>query len=329
MTVEVRTTRGLRLAGGAGALLIVVSIVLFVAVRVLPGDAVSQALGPDNTPARATQLRAELGLDAPVAVQYWRWLSGLLHGDLGLSAVSRVPVGPVVTERAGHSLVLAVIALMTISVVGVGGGLLAGTRPGSRIDRAISAVTIVVTAVPEFALATLLIAVFAIRLGWLPAVSLVPAGTSVLAHPEILVLPVCSLTLHGGAYAARMIRAVVADVAGGPSVEAARIAGLPERQVLRRHVLPVAAAPIAQVLALLVPYLVGGTLVVETVFAYPGLGALLAAAVGQRDAVQVADCGMILATVAVAGFLIAELLPGRRMHRPLSRSNRPATAARS
>lgn len=304
--------RIVRLVAGAVGLLIVVSILLFTAVSVLPGDAVSQALGPGNTPAKAAQLRAQLGLDASAPVQYWRWVTGLLHGDLGRSAVSRVPIGPVVADRAGHSLILAGVALVTIAIVGVGAGFAAGARPGSRTDRIVSTVTLTVTAVPEFALATVLVAVFAVGLAWLPAVSLVAAGTSVFEQPDILVLPTCSLTLYGGAYVARMIRAVVADVSAGPSVEAARIAGLPELHVLRRHVLPVVAGPITQVLALLVPYLVGGALVVETVFAYPGLGALLSSAIGQRDAIEVADCGMILATVAVTGFLAAELVHLRR-----------------
>lgn len=291
----------------AVVLLAVISALLFTATQVLPGDPVSQALGTGNSPAEATRLRAQLGLDRSAAAQYAGWLGGLLRGDLGRSAVSRAPVGPVVAERAGHSLILAAVALLAILVVGVGAGLAAGSRPGSRTDTAISAATGIFTAIPEFALATVLIAVFALRLGWLPAVSLVPAGTALLDHPEILVLPAATLTLFGGAYAARMIRAVVADVTIGPAVEAARLAGLPERQVLVRHVLPVVAGPVAQVLALLVPYLVGGALVVETVFGYPGLGSLLASAVGQRDAVLVADSGMILATIAVVAFLLAEL----------------------
>jgi peptide/nickel transport system permease protein len=142
-------------------------------------------------------------------------------------------------------------------------------------------------------------------------VSLLAPGTGPLSQPAVLVLPVASLALYGGAYTARMVRGVVAEIATTPHVEAARIAGLPEHLVLRRHVLPPAAGAIAQVLALLVPYLVGGALVVETVFAYPGLGALLASAVRARDAVQVEAAGLVLAAVAIAGFLAAELVHGR------------------
>lgn len=303
--------RVLRLVAGAVALLLAVSMVLFVAVHVLPGDPVTQALGSTYTPERGAQLRAQLGLDAPVAEQYLRWLGGVWRGDFGTSAVTRVPVGPVVAERAGNSVVLAAAAFVVIAVVGVGVGLLAGARPGSGRDRAVSVVTLTVTAVPEFALATVLVAVFAFGLGWLPAVSLLAPGAGPASQPEILVLPVASLALYGGAYTVRMVRGVVADIATGPHVEAARIAGLPEHLVLRRHVLPSAAGAIAQVLALLVPYLVGGALVVETVFAYPGLGALLAGAIGARDAVQVEAAGLVLAAVAIAGFLVAELIHGR------------------
>ncbi|MCW6003516.1 ABC transporter permease [Micromonospora sp. CPCC 205371] len=303
--------RALRLVAGAVALLLAVSVVLFVAVQVLPGDPVTQALGSTYTPERGAQLRAQLGLDAPVAEQYLRWLGGVLRGDFGTSAVTRVPVGPIVAERAGNSVVLAAAAFVLIAVLGVGFGLFAGARPGSGRDRAVSAVTLTLTAVPEFALATVLVAVFAFALGWLPAVSLVAPGSGPLSQPAILVLPVASLALYGGAYTARMVRGIVADIAAGPHVEAARIAGLPEHLVLRRHVLPSAAGSIAQVLALLVPYLVGGALVVETVFAYPGLGALLASAVRARDAVQVEAAGLVLAAVAIAGFLVAELIQDR------------------
>lgn len=303
--------RALRLVGGAGALLLAVSVVLFVAVQVLPGDPVTQALGSSYTPQRGALLRAELGLDAPVAEQYLRWLGGVLRGDFGTSAVTRVPVGPIVAERAGNSVVLAAAAFVLITVLGTGMGLLAGARPGSGRDRVASALTLTLTAIPEFALATVLVAVFAFGLGWLPAVSLSTPGTGPLSQPAVLVLPVASLALYGGSYTARMVRGIVADIVAGPHVEAARIAGLPEHLVLRRHVLPSAVGPIAQVLALLVPYLVGGALVVETVFAYPGLGALLAGAVRARDAVQVEAAGLVLAAVSIAGFLIAELIHDR------------------
>jgi peptide/nickel transport system permease protein len=303
--------RAQRQVAAAVALLLAVSVVLFVAVQVLPGDPVTQALGSNYTPERGAELRAQLGLDAPVAEQYLRWLGGVLRGDFGTSAVSRTPVGPVVAERAGNSVVLAAVAFLVIAVAGVGAGLLAGAKPGSGRDRVVSTVTLTLTAVPEFALAALLVAVFAFGLDWLPPVSLLAPGTGPLSQPAVLVLPVASLALYGSAYTARMVRGVVAEIATGPHVEAARIAGLPEHLVLRRHVLPPAAGAIAQVLALLVPYLVGGALVVETVFAYPGLGALLASAVRARDAVQVEASGLVLAAAAIAGFLAAELVHGR------------------
>lgn len=293
---------------GAAMLLAVVSVALFAAVDVLPGDAASQALAGSGSPEEVAALRRELGYDRPAVHRYLDWVGGVLRGDAGTSAVTRTPVGPLLSDRAQASLVLGGAALAAIAVLGVGAGLLAGSRPGGRRDRVISAVAMTVTSVPEFAIAALLVAVFAFGLGWLPPVSLLPAAGGPLRHPEVLVLPAATLALYGGAYAARLIRAVVADVAVSPHVESARVAGLPEWTVLRRHVLPSVRGPVAQVLALLVPYVVGGALVVETVFGYPGLGNMLAGAVQARDAVQVEAAGMVLATAAVVGFVLAELV---------------------
>lgn len=299
--------RGLaaRVLSGA-ALLVLVAAVLFATVEILPGDPVSRALGTSATPERVAALSSELGLDRPPVLRFGEWLAGAAQGDLGRSAVTRAPIGPIVADRAANTLLLAGIAATVIALLAVSAGLLAGSRPGGRRDTAVSTASLTVLSVPEFVLAGLLITVFAFGLGLLPAVTLVTAGGSPLDRPDALVLPVASLVLVAGAYATRLVRAAVVEAARAPHVEAARLAGVPELRVLTRHLLPGCIGPIAQVLALLVPYLVGGTVVVEKIFNYPGLGALLADAVAGRDALLVEGAGLVLAAATIATLVLAD-----------------------
>lgn len=295
------------------ALLLAVSLGLFAAVEVLPGDPAAQALGMNADPERLARLRAELGLDRPFIARYVDWLDGLLSGDLGTSASTGLPIGPLVAERAGRSLVLGGAALLVVVCVAVPAGILAGSRPGSARDRTVSVFALVLLSVPEFVLATVLIAVFAHGLRWLPPVSLVHGdGFGALAEPDKLVLPTGTLAAVAGAFALRLVRATVSETSGSAHVEAARLAGVPEHRVLVRHLLPSVRSPIAQSVALVIPYLVGGALVVETAFGYPGLAGLAAEAVARRDAVLLGAAGMILAAVATTGFLLAELAGSRR-----------------
>lgn len=297
---------GRRVLSGS-VLLLVVAATLFATVEVLPGDPVSRALGPSATPERVAALSAELGLDRPPLLRFVEWLAGAAQGDLGRSAVTRTPIGPIVADRAANTLLLAGISGVLIVAVSVSAGLLAGSRPGGRRDTAVSVTSLGLLSVPEFVLAGLLITVFAFGLGWLPAVTLVTAGGSPLDRPDALVLPVAALVLVGGAYATRLVRATVVEAARAPHVEAARLAGVPEHRVLLRHLLPGCLGPIAQVLALLVPYLVGGTVVVEKIFNYPGLGALLADAVASRDALLVEGAGLVLAAATVTALVLADV----------------------
>ena len=172
----------------------------------------------------------------------------------------------------------------------------------------------------------MLISLFAFRLDWLSSVSLVPLGGTPLDAPSILILPVATITLVTGSYGLRLVRAVVAEASAQPFVEAARLAGIRETAVLRRHLLPSVAAPTAQVLAFSVPYLIGGTVIIEQVFAYPGLGSLLVDQIGRRDVTVVEAIAMIMTTTVIVGFLIADLveaLAARQTHRS---GSRPAAA---
>lgn len=293
---------------GAVVLLLVVSVLLFAAVELLPGDVATQILGANATPDRVATLRGELSLDEPAHVRYGRWLGGVLRGDLGQAATTDRSVAATIGDRLANTAVLAGLAIVAIAVVAVGAGVVTGRRDGGPVDVSVSMTTLIAVSLPEFVVAGLLVAGVAFGLGWFPAVSLIPADGTALDRPEILVLPVVSLAIVGGAFGARLIRAVVADASRLPHVEAARLAGLPERRVLWRHLLPSAAGPIAQVLAFMVPYLIGGTVVVERVFSYPGLGTLLVEQVRQRDAPVVEAIGLLLAFAVVVGFLLADLV---------------------
>lgn len=293
---------------GAVAMLAVVSALLFAAVELLPGDLATQILGPNATAEKVVALRADLDLDDPAPVRYARWLGGVVRGDLGQAAITERSVADTVSGRLGNSAVLAGVAFLAASAMAIMAGVLAGRRPGSRVDDGISLGALVSVSLPEFVVAGLLISVFAFGLGWLPAVSLLPAGVSPLDRPVLLVLPAVSLALVGGAFGARLIRSAVADAGRLPHVEAARLAGIREWQVLRHHVLPGVAGPIAQVLAFLVPYMVGGTVVVERVFSFPGIGSLLVEQVVLRDAPVVEAIGLVLAAAVITAFLTADLV---------------------
>lgn len=291
----------------AAATLVVISAVLFAAVEVLPGEAARQSLGPTATPAQVKIRRAELKLDRPVLERYADWVGGVAVGDLGTSLASQLPVRELIAAPLANTLVLAGIALLAVTILTLLGGLAAGSRPGGRRDTAISTTSLLVVALPEFVIAGLLVTVFSWQLGWLPPVSLALAG-STLGQPEVIVLPALSIVLVASAFAIRLARATVADVGRQPHVEAARLQGIPEHRVLLRYVLPSALGPIAQVLAFVVPFLVGGTVVVERFFDYPGLGKLLADSVSARDLPVVESIGLLLAGAVVISLLVADLV---------------------
>ncbi|MFE1950781.1 ABC transporter permease [Streptomyces sp. NPDC059524] len=305
--VRLAALAGRRLAG-ALATLLAGSFVLFAAAEVLPGDAAAAALGGSASPADVARLHAELGLDRPLPVRYADWIGSALTGDLGHSLVDRRPVSQIIAGPLADTLLLAGVCAALTVVLALAIGLAAGLRPGSLLDRILSGTSVALVSVPQFVTAGLLTLVFASWLGVLPAVSLVPFGEPLLAHPEALVLPVTALTLFSAAWAGRLVRAAVADAAATPHVEAARLAGLTPARVVLRHLLPTAAGPCAQVFGWLTGTLVGGTAVVEQVFNYPGLSNELVAAVEHHDAAVLEGIGLLMAAAVVTGLLLADLL---------------------
>ncbi len=308
------------------ALLLAVSIAVFASVEILPGDPATTILGRNASPDRVEALREQLGLESSPVVRYWDWLKSMAQGDLGLQATGNRSVWSTVSTPLRNTAILAVVAFATTSLAAVGGGLIAGRRPGNRADRALSIGTLSIVAMPEFVIAGLLISLFAFRLDWVSSVSLVPLGGTPLDTPSTLILPVATITLVAGSYGLRLVRALVAEASSQPFVEAARLAGVRETTVLRRHLLPSVAAPTAQVLAFSVPYLIGGTVIVEQVFAYPGLGSLLVEQIERRDVTVVEAIAMIMTTTVIAGFLIADLLGVLTTRHTLRSSSRPSAA---
>ncbi|MFN8021689.1 MAG: ABC transporter permease [Acidimicrobiales bacterium] len=295
-----------RLATGV-LLALAVSVLIFAATQVLPGDAARAMLGREANPVALEQLRDQLGLNRPLVEQYGSWLWDLLHGDLGTSYASRGPVTQLLAGRTFNTLVLSLVALVVIVPLSLVLGAIAGVRRGKPIDHAISGTTLAAVAIPEFVVGTLLAALFAVRWGWLPAVSLVPSGGSPLDKPSILVLPVVTLAISGLAANIRMVRAGVATQMSAEYVEAARLNGVPEGRVIRRHVLRNSLAPSIQTFAITVQWLVSGVIVVEAVFQYPGLGNSLVAAVGLRDGAVVQSLGFLIALTYIVVNIVADL----------------------
>jgi peptide/nickel transport system permease protein len=309
-----------RRVAGAAVLLVVLSGAVFAATAVLPGDAVSAVAGADASVAERARVRAGLGLDRPLAERYARWAYNAVHGDLGTGFIGHRPVAEVLTDRLPNSLLLAGLTLAIAAPLAVSLGLAAGLRAGGGADRLISTLAQVAAGVPEFVAAALLITVLSVRLDLLPRVSLVPLGGSPLDTPRSLMLPVLTLAAVGTATATRLIRVSAADVAASPYVETARLNGVRGVRLALRHVLPNAVGPAVQALTLTTGVLVGGAVVVESVFDYPGIGRELQQAVAARDIPLVQGISTTLVTVMLLILLLGDICgrlldPVRRDHR--------------
>ena len=293
--------------------LFVVSIAIFFATSVLPGNTAEVVLGRNATPAAIATLDRQLNLDRPLLDRYFSWLGGALHGQFGDSAVARVEgqttsVASTLGAPLGHSLILAVITLLILLPLAIAIGTLCGMYAGRAVDRAVSMPLLVLGGLPEFVTGTLLIWVFFTRLNILPPVSQLAPGQSPLSDPAELVLPIATLVLGVTSVIARQVRAGVRDVMRQDFVRVARLNGIPERRVVLRYGLRNALAPTVQVIAHAIQYLLGGMIIVENVFTYPGIGQYLVNAVGERDIPEVQAAALILAAIYVALNITADLV---------------------
>jgi peptide/nickel transport system permease protein len=289
-------------------LLFVISILIFVATEVLPGDAAEAILGRNATPEALANLREQLDLDTPAVQRYFDWIGGVLQGDLGESLSARLPVGEYISDRVVNSLILALVTTVILIPLSIFLGVIAGTRRGRKADHTISGLSLTLISIPEFVTGTVLILLFAATWQFLPPISLVPPGASPFDDAEILILPVATLLLASLAATVRMMRAGVIEVMESDYIEMSRLNGIPERRLIYRYALRNALAPTVQVIALNVQWLVGGIVITETLFQYPGVGQLLVQAVGVRDIPLVQALALLIAAVYIALNIIADVL---------------------
>jgi peptide/nickel transport system permease protein len=303
---------GRRLAGAIAALL-AASVLIFAGAEVLPGNAASAVLGRDATPQAVRILSKQMGLDRSAATRYFDWLGGFVHGDLGVSSVSlaqgqHTAVSSLISGPLKNSAILAALAALLMIPLSLGLGAYAAIRAGKPADHLISVGSLISISAPEFVTGALLVALFFVGLHLLPPVAIVAPGADPLSTPKELILPVLTLLFASLAAGIRMVRAGMYEALQTEYVQSARLNGLPERRVLTRYALRNALAPSVQVLAQNLQYLVGGVIVVETVFAYPGLGSLLVSSVQNRDLTMVQSIAMLIAVVYVLINLLADLI---------------------
>jgi peptide/nickel transport system permease protein len=292
--------------------LAVLSVLVFVLTALLPGDAAEMRFTETLTPSQVEQLRAQLGLDQPAVERFTHWFGNVLTGDLGTSLISGGPVIDIVKDSVGATLVLTLATLAVVVPLAVALGIVMGTRENGRIDRAITSVTLALSAIPDFVIAVLLVAVFALKLGWLPATWI---GGDLLASPVLLVLPVAVLFGRTVCLLSRQVRAGTITALHAEYVVQARRLGIPRRQLLLRHVLPNAAVPGVQELARTGDTLLGGVLVVEAIFAIPGFATALVDGVETRDVPVVQGLTLVLAVAALVINLGADLVCNRLVPR--------------
>jgi peptide/nickel transport system permease protein len=286
----------------------IVSVLIFGIVQILPGDVAVMILGTSATPADLTALRQKLGLDRPAPLRYADWVIGAVRGEWGTSLQYRVPVRPLVLERLRRSAALAALALAVAVPLAIGLGVLAALRRNGLFDQAVGVVTLVAVSLPEFIVGTVLILVLAFRFTVFPPSSLIDPGASPWSVAPKLVLPVLTLVLALLAHMTRMTRASMLDVLEQPYIRAARLRGLRPRRVILRHALRNALLPTVGIVAINVGFLIGGIVVVETVFAYPGLGRLMVDAVNHRDVPVIQMAALLIALTYALANLAADLV---------------------
>jgi len=308
----------LRRIAAVAPTLVVVATLAFLLVHGLPGDAAAVMLGPEATPAQIEALRAELGADEPIGARFAAWLADVLRGDLGTSVHHGRPVTTLVGERVLPTLQLTVSALVVAVMVGLPAGVWASRRPGSRTDRGITLLATSATSIASFFLAMVLVLVFAVRLGWLPATGAVPLTEDLLAHLRHLMLPALALGLPLAGVPARVVRASLLDGIDADHLRAARARGVGPARLLLRHELRPSLAPTTALLGSSFADLLAGAVIVETVFNLPGMGQLVATSIGQRDLLVLQGVILFAAVanvlVSLAVDLVTSLLDPRGDH---------------
>jgi peptide/nickel transport system permease protein len=289
-----------------------VSVLIFIGTNLLPGDIAQIILGQMATPENTAVLRAKLGLDKPVVQQYLVWLQNVMMGDLGISKAGLgaglgTPIvemlGPRVYNTARLTLLVSVIAIPLALFL----GLMAAMHPGTKLDRTITFTTLNLISVPDFLVATTLVLIFSVSLGWLPSIVYLRGNESGWLLIKTLAMPILTLVILVSSQIIRMTRATVLNVMNSPYIEMAILKGVPRKKIILRHALLNALGPIVNVIALNLAWLVGGVVIVEQIFSYPGLAKLMIEAVLLRDMPLVQACAMIFCSTYIVLIFIADM----------------------
>jgi peptide/nickel transport system permease protein len=287
--------------------LFLITIAIFGIVSAMPADAAQYMLGQHVTAEALAVLRERLGLDQPVTVRYVRWLTGVLRGDLGFSAYLGGEITPVLMVRIRNSLFMGALGFLVCVPIAIVLGVLAGVLAGSVVDRFISITSLAGLSLPEFVSAVALTLIFSAWLGWLPPSSLTEVEALPWEHPERLILPALTATLAILAYIARMTRGSVIDVMKKPYIRTARLKGLPKRTVIFKHALRNALLPTITVIFNSMSWLLGGLIIVETFFAYPGVARLLLAGVERNDLPLLQATTFVIAVITLTANALADV----------------------
>jgi peptide/nickel transport system permease protein len=290
--------------------ILLASIIIFSITQFLPGDVAQVILGQFATEVAIDNLREELGLNEPLHLQYINWAVNFVRGDWGNSLVSRVPVRPMVTQRLANSAVLAGLALMIYVPLGIILGVVAALKRDKLPDQIITGVSMAFVGLPEFVSGLLLISFFAIGTGWFPANSSIDPDSTFIESLPYLILPAITVSLTGLGYIARMTRSGTIDVLRADYVRAAELKGLTGREVLVRHVLRNSLLPTVTVVAMGIGWLLGGLIVTEAVYGYPGLGRLLVYGIQRQDLPIIQAGSMIVVAVYSLSNLSADIIYG-------------------
>ena len=289
-------------------LLFAASILIFAGTMLLPGDVAQQILGQSATPESLANLRDSLGLNDPPVTRYFNWLWGFLHGDLGTALTNGRDIAESIGARLGNTLFLAFWAAAISVPLAIFLGLLAVRYKDRWPDKLISAVTLTTISIPEFMIGYVLIYWISIQLGWFSSVAIINDGMTLGQKLNAIAIPVMVLTLVVLAHMMRMTRAAILNVMQSAYIETAELKGMRMLPIIARHAFPNAIAPIVNVVMLNLAYLVVGVVVVEVVFAYPGMGQYLVDHVSKRDVPVVQACGLIFAAVYIGLNLIADIV---------------------
>ena len=299
----------LKRLGGMVLTLVVMSVLIFLLVELMPGDAAQRILGQSATPESVASLREAMGLNDPMLVRYARWAGGMLRGDLGESIYMRgVRIASIFWRRVGNSMVLALTALLFYVPVSVVLGVLAGIRAGKTTDSVISFLGLATMALPEFVSGIILMTVFSVRLKILPIASVIPIGETLWGNLNILVLPALSITFVMFGYVSRMQRSSMIGVMNSNYVRTAVLKGLPWRTVIFKHALKNALLPTITIIGMNMGWLFGGLIVVETLFGFPGLGSLTMSAVKTLDVPLIEACVLFITAIFVVSTFATDLL---------------------